>query len=334
MMNKRIIWIFLFGFIILLSACSGEKEETDDYDHGIYPLTGLETKEGANDRIVSVMVNNHLHARPQSGLSKADIVFEILVEGDITRFLALFQSEKPEVVGPVRSAREYYFELADRYGTLYIHHGAAKSIDKMIQARGIEHLDGGYYDNDKHLFKREDFRKSPHNSYLQSDAVYEEAEVKGYDITCDYKPLPFLEKSKKITGEPAQDVEITYGTNTQDKVTYHYNSEEEIYTRFNGQEQMIDLHSEKPIKTTNIFIVEADHEVIDEEGRRAIDLESGGNAYLLQKGKVKNIKWINQRGRIIPEQDGQDIGFIPGKTWVNIVPSDPGIHQSVNISKD
>src|SRR5699024_5591528 len=116
----RIIWIFLFGFIILLSACSGEKEETDDYDHGIYPLTGLETKEGANDRIVSVMVNNHLHARPQSGLSKADIVFEILVEKDITTLLALLHSEKSEVVGLVRRAMEYYFELADSYGTLYI----------------------------------------------------------------------------------------------------------------------------------------------------------------------------------------------------------------------
>src|SRR5690625_2486555 len=147
----------------------------------IYPLTGVGTDEGVDNRIVSVMVNNHPKARPQSGLSQADMVFEILAEGDITRFLALFQSEQPDVVGPVRSAREYYFTLADGYDALYVYHGAADFVNDMIINRGIPSLNGAQYDNNGHLFKREDFRKAPHNSYLLFDGVYDVAEQKGYD---------------------------------------------------------------------------------------------------------------------------------------------------------
>src|SRR5690625_7812266 len=80
-----------------------------------FPFTGLTTDEAINQRPVAVMVNNHPKARPQSGLSQADIVFEILAEGSINRFLAIAQSEQPQVVVPVRSAREYVFEIADVY---------------------------------------------------------------------------------------------------------------------------------------------------------------------------------------------------------------------------
>src|SRR5690625_7813177 len=90
------------------------------------------------------MINNHPAARPQSGLSQADIVFEMLAEGNMTRFLAFFQSEQPEVVGPVRSAREYYFDLAEGYDALYVYHGAAKFINAMINDRYIVYLKGRF----------------------------------------------------------------------------------------------------------------------------------------------------------------------------------------------
>src|SRR5699024_4509176 len=100
-------------------------------------------------------VNNHPKARPQSGLSQADVVFEILAEGSITRFLAIYQSEEPEVVGPVRSAREYYFDLANGYDAIYVYHGAANVADDMLQKRGVENIDGTSYDNDGHISKLE-----------------------------------------------------------------------------------------------------------------------------------------------------------------------------------
>ncbi len=350
---KKLFYFLLLIMVVLLAACSDDdKQEAGDNETkenaveekdqvqapeklNTFPLTGIKTDQKVNDRIVSVMVNNHTKARPQSGLSKADLVFEFLAEGQITRFLAMFQSEKPDVVGPVRSAREYYFEIADRYDALYIYHGAANFVNDMIKNRGIEHLNGSIYDNDGHLFKRESFRNAPHNSYLQFGAVYDVASQKGYEVTHPYEPLPFLseDEAKNISGDAANHVEIVYSDNSpMEIVEYEYDETSEKYTRYSDQKKTVELNSEEPIQVDNIFIVETYHEVIDDAGRREIDITSGGNGYLIQKGKVQQVKWENRDGRIIPVKDGKPVEFVPGKTWVNVVPSSPGIGQSVNIS--
>ncbi|MCZ0702885.1 hypothetical protein J2T56_001222 [Natronobacillus azotifigens] len=293
----------------------------------MYPLTGIRTDEEVNNRIVSVMINNHPNARPQSGLSQADIVFEILSEGNTTRFLALFHSESPDVVGPVRSAREYYFDTAENYGALYIYHGAAGFIEDMLRrSDAVDNLNAAYYDNDGHLFKRESFRVAPHNSYLQFGAVEEVATSRGYQMERAYDPLPFLseDESNDITGEEVSEVSFNYGS---DNVRYVYDNTEEAYFRYNGQEQTKELNTETPIQLDNVFIIETAHRVIDDQGRRDVDLTSGGNAYLLQKGKVQKIQWESRDGRIIPVRGGEAVGFVPGKTWINVIPTSPGLSE-------
>ncbi|MGM8212078.1 DUF3048 domain-containing protein [Virgibacillus sp. W0430] len=343
---KKVLLMLLAIIVLFLAACSKDEKKADKNvtiddtaeepkeivePENTYPFTGIQTDHTTDDRLVGVMVNNHPKARPQSGLSQADIVFEILSEGNITRLLALFQSEKPEVVGPVRSAREYYFELADAYGALYIYHGAAGFIDEMIDQRGIEHLNGAIYDNDGNLFKRESFRKAPHNSYLLFPAVESVANSKEYEMKRTYEELTFLEEGTEIEGDTAAQATITYSNSAYSNVQYEYNPANETYTRYNGEEKTIELHTEEPIELDNVFIVEAYHEVIDSAGRRAIDMESGGDAYLLQQGKAQRLKWENQDGRIVPVKEGHVVGFVPGKTWINVVPSNPGIDESVSI---
>ncbi|WP_156291009.1 DUF3048 domain-containing protein [Oceanobacillus salinisoli] len=352
---RKIVYFFLSMFFLLV-GCSDEeqaqeiegneaetKEQVEEPASGeesfanIYPLTGIGTNEPVNNRIVSVMVNNHKKARPQSGLSQADMVFEILAEGMITRFLALYQSELPDVVGPVRSAREYYFELANNYNALYVYHGAAEFIDDMIVNRGVHFLNGSTYDNDGHLFKRESFREAPHNSYLQLGAAYDVAESKGYEITADYEPLPFLSEDEvdDLTGQPAQHAEIVYSESYSfANVQYDYDETTQSYTRSSDRQQTVELETEEPIQVENLFIVETHHEVIDDVGRRSIDLENGGDAYLLQKGIVQEVEWENHNGRIVPVKDGIEVGFVPGQTWINVVPSSPGIEQTVTISNE
>lgn len=342
---KRIFLFTVLFLFILLVGCSKDKGNAEDNETKentveekenqpeVYPLTGIKAEKGADDRIVAVMVNNHRKARPQTGLSKADVVFEILAEGQITRFLALFQSEKPDAVGPVRSAREYYFKLADGYNALYVYHGAANFVNDMIDERGIEHLNGSLHDNDGKLFKRESFRKAPHNSYLLFDAVYDAAKEKGYDVTATYEPLPFLSKDEGVSGKTANHVAIDYSKNAiMNEVAFDYDADSEKYTRFSDQEKTVELNTEEPIQVDNVFVVETEHQVFDDEGRRKIDMESGGNALLLQKGKVQQIQWENKDGRIIPVKNGKPIGFVPGKTWINVVPKSPGMNSSVTVS--
>lgn len=352
---KKLLLLTLTVFVLALAACSSddqavndnqekdnvpdEKEnqpEDNDRYTAIFPLTGIGTNEPVDNRMVAVMVNNHAAARPQSGLSEADIVFEILAEGTITRFLALYQSEMPGVVGPVRSAREYYFELADGYEAIYVYHGAAAFVDEMIVNRGVNFLNGSTYDNDGILFTRESSRKAPHNSYLQLGAVYDVASTKGYETTTSHEPLDFLtaDEIEGLAGEKATHVQVVYGDKTLETIEFTFDEASGKYARTSNGEQTVDMNTDTAIQVDNVFIVEAPHEVIDTDGRRAIDFESGGDGYLIQKGHVQEIQWENKDGRIIPVKDGQPIGLVPGKTWINVVPTNPGIQQSVTISND
>ena len=310
---KTKIGIVVVIFIFILVGCSFNSKNGE-----IYPLTGLKADKEKINRPISVMVNNHPDARPQTGLSEADIVFEILAEGNITRFLAIFQSEQPKVVGPVRSAREYYFELAKGYDALYVYHGSAKKVEKKLQASGVDSINGAFHDDDKKLFKREDFRVAPHNSYVLLDAVYDQAEETGYKLESKQKPLTFLKEDQEVEGESVNEIKIDYASSL---VEYTYDATNETYLRYNDSEQTVELTDEKPIEIDNVLIVKMDHKTIDNEGRRAIDIESGGDAYLFQKGQVQSVEWENSDGRIIPVKSGEEIGLVKGKTWINVVPT-------------
>ncbi len=336
--------------VFVLAACNDDKakevtEEPEEVEveeevaadpkselKNVYPLTGIKTNDPVNNRIVGIMVNNATQARPQSGLSQADIVYEILAEGPITRFLAFFHSETPEVVGPVRSAREYYGKLAFDMDAIYVYHGAATHVEEKILSTGVDVLQGMVYDNDQVLFKREDFRVAPHNSYFIYPNVYEVASENGIDVEREYEPYPFLKDDEvaELSGNPANQVEIVYFEG-QEEVMYEYDPSIEKYIRYNDGEKTIELDDEEPILLDNIFVVETHHEVIDSANRRAVDLESGGNGYLIRKGTVEEVTWKNVDGRILPFQDNEPLKFVPGKTWINIVPTSPGIEQSVTI---
>lgn len=133
-------YMFAVAIILLLSGCSKDKEKATDSvdekeedvevvemieDEDVIlpyqaPFTGLRGEKEFTDRPVLVTINNHPHARPQSGIANADIVYEMVAEGNITRLLALFQSELPETIGPVRSARDYFIEIASGLDSFYV----------------------------------------------------------------------------------------------------------------------------------------------------------------------------------------------------------------------
>lgn len=340
---KKVIIIALIFVSLILVGCNDDgaktskdqqKKETSEQTREpiesigknagiVAPLTGEVIDEPLNNRILAVMVNNHPSARPQSGLSQADIVFEILAEGNITRLLSMFHSHVPDVIGPIRSARPYYFNLADDYGALYIYHGAAGFIEKMLQNGAADYLNGAYYDNNQTLFKRESFRVAPHNSYLITAGIDQAATSKGYAIEQMPEPLTF-NRGEMTAGETAKEIAVNYGN---DVVRYLYDDGEETYTRYNNQSQTKELSDGTPITLDNVFILETYHEVVDSAGRREIDFAAGGRALLFQKGYVKRVNWENIDGRLLPVEDGEIVPFVPGQTWVNVVPTSQGIDQ-------
>lgn len=305
------------------------EEKEQQHFSNTYPLTGIGTNEEPEGRAVAVMVNNHPKARPQSGLSKADIVYEMLAESEVTRFLAVFQSEKPEYIGPVRSARKYYIELAKGMNALYIAHGYSPEAKALLNQGYVDSLNGIAYDGT--LFKRVKFRKAPHNSYISFDNIEKGAAKKSYDLNTQPRGFTFLteQQIENLQGNSAPAVNISYGTKIFN-VQFEYDGSLGKYKRFSGGEQTVEYGVASPVLIDNIFIIEASHRIVDNNGRRDINLKKGGKGYLLQKGKMNEVEWVNKDGRIIPVKNGVEIGFVPGKTWVNIVPDRPGLQHSVS----
>ena len=172
--------------MLLLAACSKEEKVEDDVPvadrrgreslkknrrlHCIrHRLLGVLSEEESTRRPVLATINNHPLARPQSGISDADIVYELAAEGNITRLLALFQSELPEEIGPIRSARDYFVHISKGLDAFYVAHGYSPDAKQMLQNRFVDNINGMQYDGT--LFNRSKERKAPHNSYISKDNV-------------------------------------------------------------------------------------------------------------------------------------------------------------------
>lgn len=326
---------------ILLVACNDgndmdleEMEETEEASSFFTtPFTGEPAVDEATMRPIIATINNHPAARPQSGIAAADIIYEMLAEGDITRFLALYQTEVPEVIGPIRSARDYFIDIAAGLDAFYIAHGYSPEAKSLLDKHAVDHVNGMQYDGT--LFERSSERAAPHNSYFigsnLEDAVQKASTSLLYQKKVSYT---FYEAQESVKiGTEASQIEVIYSENDAFNSLYTYNADSQSYTRQSGNERTIDALTDEPIELSNVLFFEMDHYVIDQEGRREIDLTSGGTAYLFQQGMFREVRWENADGVLKAfEEDGSEVKLAPGRTWIHIVPTNPGIAASVTYS--
>ncbi|WP_010678028.1 DUF3048 domain-containing protein [Bacillus timonensis] len=346
---KKTLYILGTFLLLISAACSNNDEAakqqdehepkqaepvakdkpTEELEH-VFPLTGIGTNEDVTSRPFAVMVNNHPKARPQSGLHMADVVYEVLAEGDVTRFLAVFQSEKPDIIGPVRSARDYYIELSKGYDALYVAHGWSPEAQQILNSGKIDNINGMVYDGT--LFWRADHNVAPHNSYISFENIEKGAKQLGYSMEEEVPSFSFLsdKETQSLEGTAAEHVRVSYSSRDIFAAVYDYNADKGKYERYSGGDQTVDRETNTPILLDNVLIVEMNHRLIDDSGRREIDVTSGGKGYLLQKGKAQEIEWKNVNGRIVPFANGEEVGFVTGKTWINIIPTSPGLAGAVS----
>jgi hypothetical protein len=312
-----------------------QQEEIKEELKYAFPLTGVKTAEESLQRPFAVMINNHPDARPQAGINAADIVYELLVEGDATRYLAIFQSTLPDNIGPVRSARDYFIELAKGYDAIYVAHGYSPEAYEMLNNKVVDSINGMQFDGT--YFKRSTTRKAPHNSYITSDNVELAAEKLKYSFINEKKfTLSFYQSEENVKlGNVANEVRIDYfGKSSSYSSIYTYDEKENVYLKSSPQAKTVDDLTNEQVAISNVLFLEAAHQVIDEEGRREIAIEKGGNAYLFQQGVMREVRWKNDNGLIYAiESDGTKVPLVAGKTWVHFVPSSPGLAQLVNYSE-
>ena len=304
-----------------------EEEEIVEEPSGIVaPLTGVDVDEEITQRPVAVVINNDVKARPQSGLHKADVVVEVLAEGDITRLIALYQSELPEKVGPVRSARDYFIDIVKPYNAIFVAHGWSPAAKQRLEAGELNSINGMLYDGT--LFKRASFRQAPHNSYITFENIEKGADQLGFTMDGETAPHSFLSNGEEpsINGVEISKVKINYSSRLVAQVAYEYSKEDGHFQRYSGGEKTTDLETEEEVVAHNILIMETSHKVVDNAGRREINLTDGGRAVLIQNGKRYELEWVSDNGRFVPMKDGQPVPFTRGKTWITIVPSLDNVH--------
>lgn len=343
MLKSSKIVLALAVSALFIGGCSKEKdpeveptkkdqavEETVVEEVYLAPLTGEVVEEEVTQRPIIVTVNNHPEARPQSGLADADIVYEMLAEGNVTRFLAVYQSSLPETVGPVRSARNYFVDIAKAYDAFYIAHGYSPEAKSMLSNNVVDNINGMNYDGT--LFKRSTDRVAPHNSYISSENILKGAEKVGASMNYSEKVVQaFYEPDErgKIGIETSQ-VDVYYGNNKYFHNKYVYNHQNNHYERQSAGETTKDMLTGEALTFANVLFFEMNHKTIDNEGRQDIDLTSGGNAYVFQNGYLREVKWASVDG--IPmavEESGELVKLVPGKSWVHFVPASPGLQAMV-----
>jgi hypothetical protein len=290
-----------------------------------YPLTGLPAEQEINERPIMVMIENSPAARPQTGLDQADYVYEVLAEFEVTRFAAFYQSERPSVIGPVRSIRPYYVQLGNGHGAVIVHAGWSQDAMNEMKRLKVDHLDQVYGD-DKYYW-RDNTRKMPHNVYTSIDKVEEGAQAKKFSTEWKGTRPAFsvqpaeaaVEAMAPLEGKQATKVSIPYIAGYE--VRYDWDAESRTYLRTMAGKPHTDKESGKRLSAANILIAETSHKTLDSEGRRAVDVLGSGKGLLITDGKAIEITWANKDGMIRPYSGDREVPLNPGKTWVQVVPS-------------
>lgn len=272
-------------------------------------LTGVEVdKEVSEQPILGVMIENSEEARPQTGLDSAGIVFETVTEGGITRYLALYQENKPEEVGPVRSVRPAFVDWLMGFDASVAHVGGSESALQMIEQREAKSMNE-FFNGDSYY--RRDTREAPHNVYARTkDLVALQEKLK-------HKTAKFDEIPRSNDAPSAQPTATTISLNFSHPifaVQFKYNVTTNSYARSLAGAPHIDEASNAQITVKNVIVIKMAGDV------NAI---GSGEALLYKNGTVQNIRWQQKdhKSRIkLLDSNGSEVALNYGDSWFSVIP--------------
>lgn len=276
-------------------------------------------------RPLAVVVDNSASGRPQSGLGEACVVYETLAEGGITRLLAIFLHPSSTPVGPVRSGRDYFLDIAVEYDAVLAHVGGSPQFYREIERSPVKDLDdlrgeGG--------FRRIKERPSPYNLYTDIDSLRKAAarnriptvQTRG-DSDISWR---FVAVGEALPGSPtASSIDIGYGGFSRYRASYHYDSSTGKYLRsVNGEPHLAPDRLEAGSVVVQFVRVQAVKD--DPEGRLRIDATGNGKGLVFSGGRVSEVQW-SKPSRWSPTRfrtkDGQKPAVAPGAVWFHLVPT-------------
>lgn len=328
-MKKRILLLTLAA-MMLLSSC-GKRNDDSQPQEDLYAVEQeevdpfyAEMKKNENVRPIAVMIDNDSDkARPQIGLENAYLVYEIVVEGKATRFMALFKDYTLEKVGPVRSSRHYFLDYALENGAIYSHAGWSPKAAKDIKSLGVNNING--VSGDGSCFWRDNtYDKTWHNLYTSTVKLSEYAKnTKNYSLETDNK-IPDYNKLDTIpNGDTITKVSIPYANFY--KVDYVYDEATGRYVRYVNNKEHVSQSGEA-LSTKNIIIYQLKNFLLNDsenKGRQDIENIGSGTGYYLSDGKMQKINWkkdSRDSKTVYTLEDGSPLYLNPGNTYIQIVP--------------
>ncbi len=330
-MARRHIAGTALALSVMLIGCAGEQPGTPaaggsgDLDlPAAWPLTGV-VGETVERPALAIKVENTAMARPQTGLEDADIVWEEMVEGGLTRFNAVYHSQLPEAVGPIRSLRPMDVGIAAPLGGPQVVSGGQPLFVRQLRDAGVELIsDGAGADG----FYRSNARSAPHNLYGTPEAFVEQASSEGMPPEQFTFALGAEDASAASDGEPATGLRLTFPRTSP---AWQWDDASATWQR---DEDGVAAGSADGVRlaATNVVVMRV--QVVDSAGRDQSGdpvpetvLTGDGEAVVASGGRTVTGTWRKAADDApveLRDEDDDVIELAPGTTWVELVPSERG----------
>ncbi|MCB8982842.1 MAG: DUF3048 domain-containing protein [Ardenticatenaceae bacterium] len=320
----------------------------EDFGTDRNPLTGelVANPEDLNRRPLVVKIPNSppSYVRPQSGLNDADIIFEHLAEGSVTRLSAIFYSKMPEKIGPIRSARLIDLELPAMYDAALVYSGSSVGVSRRLFSsdfsdRILRSNSEGYYRSD------EPEKPTEATLYVHPEGLYDELENRGLNTAPNFNQVMAFSTEPPEGGQPATNLKIDY---IWEEVEWQYNAEDGRYYRYGDGDPILDGNTDEQAHTANIVIITPYHvqdpeicEQANDAGQclaQSVQIQlwgSGGGGIVLRDGQQYPVSW-HREGRndllTFTDPDGNPFPLKIGNTWVQLVPTWRGYENAVQIT--
>lgn len=330
-MKKSII---ILMSLLLLTGCGGNnKDKNNDNKENTNNNNPVKEEKkvsivdlDSNQRTYAVMINNHKAARPQSGLQEAYIVYEMMVEGGITRMLALYRDAASSKIGSVRSSRHYYLDYVLENDAMYFHWGGSPQAYSDIKTLKIEHVDadGSVFWKDKTLN-----RGTEHTAFTSTQKMTEYVKKKKIRNTSN-KPLLLDYSAEEIDLSSLEDnIEannVSIKFSNYQTATYIYDSLNKVYNRQDAGKNSTDLQTQNQYTAKNIIVYSLKYSTIpnDKSGRQNLDNIGKGKGYYITNGYAIPITWektSRSSQTVYKHLNGDKIKVNDGNTYIEIYPT-------------
>lgn len=295
------------------------------------PLTGEACEEPITSRPFAVMLNNLKPALPQCGVSEADWLFEVVVEGGITRCMGLFTRLPLQGdLGSIRSARPYYVKLAQAYDAIYIHAGGSNDAYAEIRNINWDHIDGVNGPNAERWFYRNQERLNrgvslEHTMFISTEDALDYMEQVGctFDRGSEMSYGLLFDEDATPMGETANQVVVSFRSGGK-TTTFTYDESDGLYRAAEYGSDYIDGNTEETLAFRNILVLQAPTSLHADGNHQVIDLLGSGEGSFACGGKCVSIRW-SRSSDLDPFQltleDGTPLTLGVGKSYVGIVPT-------------